>query len=140
MVTHKGNLMVIRRTKKLRLERIENEIWTLLDQKSIDDGLFLTKSHEDELTWRRVRMNIFMGKDKGLNIDTDKSVEFWLEQYSIDELRQILDKFRDIESWWKWVKNSRRKNFVGHWNDLKSWFDSHITSEIRKRQLDMLLK
>lgn len=141
MITHKGDLMVIRRTKKLRLgrgERIENEIWTWLDRKSIDDGTFLTKSHEDELTWRKIRLDIYRGVQKPLHVDVDKSVEFWLEQYTEDELRQILDKFRDLENWWMWVRNTRHKNFTTLWNDLKSWLDSHIVSEIRKRQLEKL--
>jgi hypothetical protein len=135
MITHKGDLMVMKRTKKLRLgrgERIENEIWSWLDKKSIENETFLTKSYEDQETWKKVRdLDI-------LYIDVEKSVKFWLEQYTEDELRLILDKFRDIESWWMWVRNTNDPNFKTLWNDLKSWFDSHIVSEIRNRQLEKL--
>jgi len=88
MINIVGNLMVIKRTKKFNISRIENEIYSFLNGMSNYEGTFkmlnLTGEELEELKMRSDRMYI----------DINTSVDNWFKQYTLLELTQILDKYR----------------------------------------------
>ena len=125
MVRIKQNKMVVDRTKKFNIERIENEIYSFLNQKSNQDGTYKGFNLTQE---ERERLRNGHGQMTPMGLDMETSVDEWFKQYTFEEMTTILETFRVIDG------------ILSSFDTEHTWFIGRLIKIVRDIKLDDLLK
>ena len=127
MVRIKQNKMVVDRTKKFNIERIENEIHSFLHQKSNQDGTYKGFNLTQE---ERERLRNGHGQMTPMGLDMETSVDEWFKQYTFEEMTTILETFRVIDG----------ILLLSPFDTEHTWFIGRLVKIVRDIKLDDLLK
>ena len=127
MVRIKENKMVVVRTKKFNIERIENEIHSFLHQKSNQEGTYkgFILTQEERETLRKGH-----GKMTPFGLDMETSVDEWFKQYTFEEMTTILETYRVVDG----------ILLLSLFDTEHTWFIGRLLKIIRDIKLDDLLK